>query len=273
MLIYQIIKRKLLILYLFFVYLIFRVIHRNTKPIIHYYAVCWNEEDIIPFVFKYYDTFVDYYYIYDNGSTDNTIKLLQNRKNVTIIPFDTNSEFNVIENQRIKNDCWKQSRGKADWVIVCDMDEFLYHPEGIINLLIKNKSRYSIYKPKGFEMCSEHYPQKEMSILEQVHYGYESSWYNKQILFNPYKITEIDYEPGFHSANPKGIVKYCNDSDLKLLHYKKLSAKYLIKRYTALKQRYNKENINKGMGNHYQHDIQKIIDDYRKELQKSQKVL
>lgn len=266
------IARKIYLFYLHIQHIRFKSKKTTTDPIIHYYTVCWNEEDMLPFVFDYYDSFVDHYYVYDNGSSDSTIQILKKRNNVTILPFETNNEFNELVNQKIKNNCWKQSRGKADWVIVCDVDEFIYHPEGIVNLLQKNKNK-TIFKPQGYEMCSEKFPQKTKPLLQQVRYGYKSSWYNKLVIFNPYKIIEIDYEPGSHSANPKGIVNYCNDSDFKLLHFKKLSVDYLIKRYTTLKLRYNKENSKKGMGNHYQHDIEKIKEDFKQELQKTEKVL
>jgi hypothetical protein len=26
------------------------------------------------------------------------------------------------------NRCWKESRGRADWVFITDLDEFIYHP-------------------------------------------------------------------------------------------------------------------------------------------------
>ena len=272
MMLIKIVKRKIHLFYLHIRYLVFKYRKKTKNSIIHYYSVCWNEEDIIPSVFDYYDNFVSHYYIYDNGSSDSTIHLLQEKENVTIIPFETGNEFNELIHQEIKNNCWKQSRGKADWVIVCDMDEFIYHPQGIYDFLQKNNDK-TIFKPQGYEMCAKNFPKKTMPLLQQVQYGYKSWWYNELVIFNPYKITEIDYEPGFHSANPKGIVNYCNDSNFKLLHFKKLSADYLIKRYTALRERYNKENIKKGMGNHYQHDIEKIKNDFKLELLKIEKVL
>ena len=43
-----------------------KLIHGIRHPIVHYYAVCWNEEKMLPFMFQYYDQFVDHYTIYDN---------------------------------------------------------------------------------------------------------------------------------------------------------------------------------------------------------------
>ena len=44
-----------------------------------------------------------------------------------VIPYSTGGKINDFKYLEIKNNAWKKSRGKADWVIVVDMDEFLYH--------------------------------------------------------------------------------------------------------------------------------------------------
>jgi hypothetical protein len=45
--------------------------------------------------------------------------------------------------------------------------------------------------------------------------------YDKILLFNKSKITDINYDPGCHSASPKGIVKFSKNT-YNLLHYKYL---------------------------------------------------
>ena len=74
----------------------YRYTNKIDKPIIHYYAVCWNEEKILPFMLDYYDQFVDQFYIYDNYSTDNTKKILSERSKVEVIEFGTNNSFNDL---------------------------------------------------------------------------------------------------------------------------------------------------------------------------------
>ena len=48
--------------------------------IIHLHATCWNEEQMLPFFFRYYDRFVDRYYIHDNQSSDGSIEILSFRR-------------------------------------------------------------------------------------------------------------------------------------------------------------------------------------------------
>jgi hypothetical protein len=34
------------------------------------YATCWNEEKMLPYFFRHYDTLVSRYFVFDDGSTD-----------------------------------------------------------------------------------------------------------------------------------------------------------------------------------------------------------
>jgi hypothetical protein len=36
--------------------------------IVHLHASCWNEERMLPFFCRYYDRFVDHYFIHDRAS-------------------------------------------------------------------------------------------------------------------------------------------------------------------------------------------------------------
>ena len=55
------------------------------KPVVHLYAVCWNEERILPHFMAHYGPMVDHFTIYDNGSTDSTLELLASYPNVTVV--------------------------------------------------------------------------------------------------------------------------------------------------------------------------------------------
>ncbi|WP_299248824.1 hypothetical protein [uncultured Cytophaga sp.] len=58
----------------------------------------------------------------------------------------------------IKNSVWKESKGIADWVIVSDLYELIYHPD-LVTFLTKSKKEYiSISALKGCNMFSETYP-------------------------------------------------------------------------------------------------------------------
>jgi len=120
----------------------------------------------------------------------------------------------------IKNSAWKESTGKADWVIVSDMDELVYHPD-LTNYFIRCKEMgITIPKVTGFNMFSTEYPKVGIPITNQIKRGSYSKNFSKQIIFDPNKIVDINYSPGAHAIEPDGDVKVDQNNTLKLLHYK-----------------------------------------------------
>ena len=95
----------------------------DSELVIYLYIVCYNEEFILPHLLKHYH-FVKKIFIYDNGSTDNSLDIIKNDSRCEIINYS--SKFNDEINKNIKNNCWKQHRLECDYCIVCDADEFIY---------------------------------------------------------------------------------------------------------------------------------------------------
>lgn len=227
-----------------------------THPIIHYYAICWNEEKMLPFMFQYYEKFVDEFFIYDNYSNDSTEAIINAHKNTHIIKFGKEGVLSDSEYLKIKNHVWKQSRGKADYVIMCDVDEFIYSTD-IKNLIQKlYREKYTLIKPYGYDMYAESYPQysDKECICDIVRQGKRYELFDKCILFDPHNIIEINYSAGCHTCRPTGIIKKYHNECVKLLHYKWLSPQYVIDRHHMYQQRLSKENIEKGWGMHYTRD-------------------
>ena len=233
-------------------------------PIVHYYAVCWNEEKMLPFVFDYYKDIVDHFFIYDNYSTDNTKRIVSEQKNASLLYFGKDGEFNDEYNREVKNNRWKQSRGKADYVIVCDVDEFVYHPDLSDCLKKMKKAHVSLPDIEGFEMYSEAFPEYHSGALitEMVQQGVPSFWLDKKVLFDPHRIVDINYSVGSHQSNPVGMVKN-GEKPLKLLHYKHLGVDYLLQRYEVLGQRLSAYNRENEYGTHYLAKKEKILNDFQ----------
>ena len=96
---------------------------------IHLYAACWNDVRVLPFFFRHYDSLIQRYVIFDDGSTDGSLDLLRAHPRVEIRRFAwTHPDSFVLSELAHYDQCWKESRGQADWVIVTDVDEHLYHP-------------------------------------------------------------------------------------------------------------------------------------------------
>lgn len=230
------------------------------KPIVHYYAVCWNEEKMIPFVLDYYGQFVEHFYFYDNYSNDRTKEIIASVPNASLIPFGKEGQFDDSANQEVKNNAWKKSRGHADFVVVCDMDEFLYHPKLVDALSELRKQHVSIPRTRGFEMYCDPFPEhhKGMLLTDMVQKGIRGEWYDKFLIFDPYDIVEMNYAPGAHETDPIGIVHYSDEVPFKVLHYKNIGIDYLLSRYRMLGERLSAFNIENHMGTHYLEKEEKL---------------
>ena len=246
---------------------LYKFLHGIHRPIVHYYAVCWDEEKMLPFMFQHYDRFVDHYTIYDNFSDDNSEGIIRSHKNAEIIKFKTEG-FDDTTHNDIKNNCWKRSRGKADYVIVCDIDEFLYNPD--LQKLLGNK--ISLPVTEGYNMYSETFPADGKDITFQIRKGIADSAYNKCLIFDPHRIVEINYLPGAHQAKPVGIVTR-GEEKAKVLHYKNLGLDYILERYHILAKRLSEKNKEQNLGTHYLYPDEKISADFIQGLTNSTPVI
>ena len=239
----------------------------SPKPVIHLYTVCWNEERIAPYFMDYYSQFVDAFYIYDNMSSDSTVERVSRYKNVTVIPFDTKGTFDEATLLQIRNKEWKQSRGRADFAIVCDMDEFLYHPELMSLLHLLKRHSFTLVKPCGYNMVSEHLPEFDgvHSITQLINTGIDAKKnYSKSILFSPV-LKEINFSPGCHKCAPVGPVKQFQSSRLKLLHYKFVDRELILQKTRECQARLSETNKRHGWSRHYvktDEQVQSEFDDF-----------
>ena len=224
------------------------------------FAVCYNEEIILPYFLRHYRQFASNITIFDNMSTDSSVGIMK-EANVNIIPFDTDGRFEEASLIQIRNNCWKKS--DADWVIICDIDEFVYHPD-IIGILKNTGANHIV--TEGYEMMSEVLPIGEGHIYDEIKNGYFKAAYSKPCLFKPKSIAESNFAPGSHTANPTGRnVISVNDTDIKLLHYKYINRKVLIDKYAHYKIRQSPHMIANEWGNYQEwgpDELNKQFDDW-----------
>lgn len=208
---------------------------------IEIYAVCFNEEKILPYFLRHYSQYGKMI-IYDNYSTDNSVKIAE-AGGAEIRLFDTRGQFDDMTNLDIKEHCWRES--KADWCIVIDMDEFVYHP----NLIEHLKRTYAtIIEPDLFDMFTPVFPTIYGQIYEEVRLGHEA--WPKMNLFRPDQITEMNYTPGCHLAKPAGNVIIERRGPVKTLHMKHLGREYTIARNLSYGSRISQRNIDLRLGTH-----------------------
>ena len=248
-----------------------KVKHIN-HPIVHLYTICWNEERILPFFFQHYEPFVDQFTFYDNMSTDRTTNIITSHPNTKVFSFDGPHDNPNLRN--LRNSIWKKSRGKADYVIVCDVDEFLYHPQ--ISSYIRQAAHSRITLPDviGYNMICDKFPdyKTDKTIVEQVNEGVRYDLFDKHILFDPHRIVEINYGYGSHRCEPCGITRRGKIS-LKLLHYKNMGLDYLIARNHSIAPRVSDNNKRMGIGVHYLFNDQMLTDRFNEDYAQRKKVI
>jgi hypothetical protein len=187
---------------------------------------------MLPFFFLHYDSIVDRYFVFDNGSTDDSLSLLQSHGRVEMAHFETPGDSFVNEERRLGNSMWQNS--DADWVIVTDIDEHIYHPDLRGYLERCTEDGITAIESGGFEMVAESFPRGTEPLVEQVTTGMRSFAHNRLCIFNPKAIEETNFNAGRHNAVPTGRVKWPSIREVLLLHYKQLGSDYLVARSAEL---------------------------------------
>ena len=133
---------------------------RARRWSVHLYALCWNEERLLPFFFRHYDPIVTRYFIFDHDSTDCSRQILKAHSHVTLGKFEVRGDSYVSSAWDFYNHAWKQSRGRADWVVICNIDEHLEHPDFAGLFDRAHKSGATIFASEGFEMITAAFPEE-----------------------------------------------------------------------------------------------------------------
>jgi len=228
------------------------------------YTICWNEEHMLPYFFRYYDQFVNKYIVFDDGSTDESLKLLAEHPKVEIRPLPRlEVDSYILAAKEVHDNCWKESRGKADWIIITAIDEFLYVPNGLDSYLQEcNKKGITAIPALGYQMISNSLPEKNGQLFELITRGCPWSQMNKLSIFNPNKIKESNQKLGRHSAKPKGKIVYPDKDELLNLHYKYLSFDATFNRHRELNEKLGKADKENNWGQKYAWDKQKFEDNW-----------
>jgi glycosyltransferase involved in cell wall biosynthesis len=236
----------------------------SKKPVVHAYFLCYNEENILPHLIKHYSNFCEKITIIDNKSTDNSVEIVKSFPNTEVLTFESNNSFHDGVHIDVKNNVWKSSIGVADYVILGDTDEFLYHENMIEFLITSFNNGITIFKPEGHHMVGDEdlnlLPND--NILEKVKYGVRTEVLDKMMMFNCNKIKEINYNFGCHNASPLGEVKLSTDNSLKMLHFKFMGLKDYLYKNKIRGERLSDFNKKYGFGTYYLFTEEECTNDY-----------
>ena len=219
---------------------------------IHYYATCWNEENILPHFLAHHRRLYDKIVIVDDGSTDRSLKLLRKEANVEVRSRQREvGELYIWLNTQLYNQVWKESRGHADWVVVGNIDEFIYSRDLRGHLDECSRSGVTIVPALGFEMVSRDPLQRGHQLMRSICRGAPAEAFCRFAIFNPDAIEEIVYLPGRHESRPTGEVVLPQDCRVLNLHYKRVGIENTFARMQAQNLRRTELDRRLGLGHGY----------------------
>lgn len=220
---------------------------------IELYTNSWNERRMLPFFLDHYESWVDRFIVFDDGSDDGTAEAWARHPKVDLRPYPPKGNSFVLTTLQIWQHVWKESRGRADWVIVTNVDEFLYHPDGMPAYLERcSADGVTMLHPYGFAMVGRSFPEGGKGLVSALRRGAPMYGHDKRQVFVPDAITEINFVAGRHRAHPTGVVREPRVPEAKLLHYKYVDPDgYLIPRQRALGARLLPGDVARGLGGQY----------------------
>ena len=230
---------------------------------IHLYTLCWNEMDILPFVIDYWKRFVTHAWVYDNGSTDGSVEYLKQFDWITVEHYDSDGMDDATLRD-IKNTKWKQSKGVADWVVVCDMDEIIFSKNLKEELKKASDKGYTAIDSNWYWFCEDCLPEysNDGMLLHQKC----SKFYNnagKYLLFNPNEINDMGYSVGAHTVRVNGNFNPLKTDDIVVFHTNKgFGIDYKIDRYKKMNDRLSARNKANKWSIHYGFSKEALINDY-----------
>jgi len=246
----------------------------HPAPLIDVYTICWNEQRMLPYFLRHYGQFARRIVVSDDGSTDSTVQIARSHPLTEVRPSGLAREFDgEAERLALREQQWRESRGRADWVVVVDCDEFLWHPDLVDYLRDCRRRGVTVPRTLGYEMVANHFPSTGAQIYDEIRNGVRANHMDKLVIFDPGAVDSMNYAVGRHHAQPAGRIAFDSDPGLLLLHYKHLGAKYVLPRYRELEGRRTVEDRWMGWSAHYEWPDQLLLDWHRTAMQNAVDVL
>lgn len=221
---------------------------------IHLYTRCWNDAEMLPYFFKHYDTWVDRYFVYDDGSTDASLAILKAHPRVAVHhhPPMADPDSRIESQRQLQNQIWKQSRGEADWIVVTDIDEHLFHRDILEYLRKCRNNGVTVVPALGFQMISDTFqPYSDLPASAQYRMGVAFGACSKANIFDPNAICETNFTVGLHGASFEGHVLAPANDEVLLLHFHYLGFERVKARHKRWLSRQRPKDLEQKWGIHY----------------------
>ena len=211
---------------------------------LHIYTVVWNEEYMIKYFLRYYETVADKIFIIDDNSDDKTKDIVKSCPKATLLPYPFPSGFNEYDKTTCLATEYRKHSRDAEWVICVDYDEFIYHPD-LRNLLdLKRSQGYRALKTTGHFFASKEIPNTDGQLFDAMPYRFRlrklKASYDKEVLFDP-KL-DVEFRNGCHPPTKFSDGVYAKRCGLSLYHCCYLSRQWIIDHLDRRISRMNDQN-------------------------------
>jgi glycosyltransferase involved in cell wall biosynthesis len=228
-----------------------------------------NEERIMPFFLRHYLRFlgVDEVVVWDHASSDRTRDIVASYPHTRLASYNTGGLLDDGEHSRIKSYCYRNQEPHAltppldaDWYIMVDCDELLYHPNLRAYLADGERQGWTVPLVCGINMVSESDIPPDDGVLlftDWCKTGVAAGNYGKRCVVH--RSAVMDYGPGCHSQFPHSGVVDSPTHEIKLLHYEYLSAERVLAKYRRNQKTLSDKNKAYSWGTHCFFDEPNVV--------------
>jgi len=224
--------------------------------------ICWNEATLIKDVLEYYRKHVDYICVHDNHSTDGSLEIARNLAD-DVMTFGQPNMLDDREYLKIKN----APRGGYNLNIKCDMDEVLWHKDGLRTAMERACDKgATALTVQGWNIYSDE--KVSQFGLEAITNGFYDKSFSKPVAWNPWTLRP-NYSFGCHEWNPKGSPVWSKEV-FYLRHYRCTGGvQAMIDRHALYAARMCEYNKAKGLGVHYLRTAAQIRQEWEANIKKA----
>jgi len=218
------------------------------------YCLFGEESKMMPFFLRHYAPQVDKLIMLDGDSDQETRAMILQQPHAIIQPTPfLDRKYDDLEFVRYIERLYKEARGHADWVMVVDVDEFLYFDGKPIRKALENLRAFGFraVQPYGYQMVADEFPEDDgRQLPEIITNGFQDRIYNKMLAFDP--ALDVRWSVGRHScAIGDGYQPYMFG---KLLHYRWFGEQYHIERNARNHARKSQGDLDMNRGYHVSPD-------------------
>lgn len=179
------------------------------------FCVAFNERLLLPYWLRHYRTFCEHLVVYDHRSDDGTADIAA-AFGAEVRRYEP-YQFDDAQLTDLANRVYKEARGKAQWVVWADADEFLYHPRMKKTLRALKRQDVTVPHVTGYCMVSDSPPKGQAHIYRQIPTGFRAQRYDKPCLISP--DAELVWGVGKHDIAGE-VRRGVADEAPRLLHYR-----------------------------------------------------